>query len=371
MARKGENIYKRKDGRWEARYKRGRRDNGKIIYGSVYGKTYGEVKKKSILLKAKYAVSDERVISPYIGNLEDWFQFWLENKVQGHVKITTYSNYKRLSDKHILPLLGKVSLMKINKMTLDTFLLHLQNKNLSAGSIKNIFILLKKCLDDAWKQGYVLDKCWETVSLPKKKKKENYVLTLKQQKKLEFYAFQEINCSPIILSLYSGMRIGEISGLKWDDIDFENDLIFVKRTVSRIVNEDPNGPKTKLVLGTPKSSNSLRKIPMASNLKQYLEEKKALSKSNYVVSSGSGLMEPRTISNHFKKINISANIPIVNFHILRHTFATRCMENGMDIASLSRILGHQSTKMTLDTYAGSLMETRRKGMEELDKLFKI
>lgn len=371
MARKGENIYKRKDGRWEARYKKGRKENGKIIYGSIYGKTYGEVKEKAILLKAKYAVNDKRAISPYIGNLEDWFHFWLEDNVRGQVKETTYSNYKRISEKYILPLLGSLSLMKIRKKNIDLFILNLQNKELSAGSINNIFNLLKKCLDDAWKQGYILENCCERIVLPRKRQKEIQVLSLNQQKKLEFYAFQEKNCSPIILSLYSGMRIGEISGLSWNDVDFENNLIFVRRTVSRIINEDSNGPKTKVILGTPKSTNSLRTIPMANNLKRYLEKKQALSTSSYVVSNKEGLMEPRTISNHFKKVNIAANIPIINFHTLRHTFATRCLENGMDVASLSRILGHQSTKMTLDTYTGSLMETRRKGIEKIDKLLEM
>lgn len=371
MARKGENIYKRKDGRWEARYRKGRRSNGKILYGSVYGRTYAEVKQKSIIMKAKFATTNERSIHSYIGSLGEWIHFWLKKKVQRQVKETTYSSYIRLTEKHILPELGNIPLMKLQKRDLELFLLKLQQKNLAVGTINNILIFLKNGLDEALKQGYILENYCEKLTLPQKKKTEAQILTFSQQKKLEFYAFQEDTCSPIILSLYSGMRIGEISGLKWEDIDFENDLIHVRRTVSRIINEDPNGPRTKLIEGTPKSLSSLRVIPMAANLKQYLISKQMSSSSSYVISNTEKLMEPRTISNHFRKVNIAANIPIINFHVLRHTFATRCMENGMDVASLSRILGHQSTKMTLDTYTGSLMETRRKGMAELDKLLKI
>lgn len=371
MPKKGENIYKRKDGRWEARYSKGRRANGKIFYGSVYGKTYTEAKQKSIIMKAKYITTMERSINPYIGSFGEWFQFWLRKKVQGKVKETTFSNYIRLSEKHILPELGQIPLMKLQKKELESFLIALQKKGLSAGSISNIFNLLKNSLNEALKQGYILENHCEKLTLPQKRRKEVQVLPLSQQKKLEFYAFQEEICSPILLSLYAGLRIGEISGLKWEDIDFENDLIHVRRTVSRIVNEDSEGPRTKLVEGSPKSLSSLRSIPLAANLKHYLESKKLVSSSNYVVSNSDTLMEPRTITNHFKKVNIAAGIPLINFHVLRHTFATRCMENGMDVASLSKILGHQSTKMTLDTYTGSLMETRRKGMDEIDKLFKI
>ncbi|MBO0455056.1 tyrosine-type recombinase/integrase [Candidatus Enterococcus murrayae] len=371
MARKGENIYKRKDGRWEARYSKGRKENGRILYGSVYGKSYTEAKKKSIMMKAKYVSSMERTISPYIGNLGDWLNYWMTNKVKGQVKETTYSSYQQLIEKHLLPELGNVPLMKIRKKDIQVFLCSLQEKKLAAGTIRNIFTLLKNCLNEAQRLGYILENVCEQITLPKKKQKEISILTLKQQKKLELYAFQDRTCSPIILSLYSGMRIGEISGLKWQDVDFQNNLIHVKRTVSRIVNENPTGPRTKLIEGTPKSANSMRTIPLPPNLKKYLEEKQKAASSEYVVSDTDGLIEPRTITNRFKKTVAAADLSEINFHVLRHTFATRCMEKGIDVASLSKILGHQSTKMTLDTYAGSLMETRRKGMKELDKLFKI
>ncbi|MHC5372251.1 site-specific integrase [Enterococcus sp. LJL120] len=207
--------------------------------------------------------------------------------------------------------------------------------------------------------------------MPKTVKTQVPTLTSKQQQKLEKTAHSKMEYSPIIIALYSGMRIGEISGLRWSDIDFEDDLIYIRRTVSRIFNLDSTKSKTKLIIGSPKSESSIREIPIAKNLKNYLMDKRSFATSEYVIASQNGLTEPRSITNRFKKCLNEAKLQDINFHSLRHTFATRCLEQGMDVASLSKILGHHSIKMTLDTYAGSLMETRRKGISKIDELFQI
>ncbi|MTD39056.1 tyrosine-type recombinase/integrase [Erwinia sp. CPCC 100877] len=371
MARKGENIYKRKDGRWEARYIKRRMENGRIFYGSVYAKTYREVKTKVTILKAKHLETPQNFTSPYAGTLTDWMIYWLTTKARNKVKATTYSNYCRLAKRHILPSIGKHMLVKITAKELQTYVYELQRKQLSPGSIKNIFAIVRKCLSEAKKQGYLAENPCLYIELPKDRRKEVSVLTLEQQKRIERLAMKEENCSPVMISLYSGLRIGEISGLRWSDIDFKNDLIYVRRTVSRIVNEDSTTSKTVIIEDTPKSVYSFRQIPIATNFKQYLLEKARTSKSAYVISSDDKPTEPRTITNRFKKIVQLADISHVNFHVLRHTFATRCIEQGFDAASLSKILGHQSTKITLDTYTGSLLETRRKAMSSLDQLFEI
>jgi integrase len=368
MPKKGENIYKRKDGRWEGRYIKSRTSSGKIIYGSVYGRKYAEVKEKLLYVKAKHLEST-RQMNPYYGTLANWIKIWMTTKIKNQVKITTYSNYCRLIEKHILPSLGDLPLTKIKARDIQKFIYILQNKQLNPGSIKNIFNIVNKCLKDAKKEAYLYENPCDFVELPKMTKKEVKPLTMAQQRRLEMVAFQEEKCSPIILALYSGMRIGEISGLKWDDIDFENNLIYVKRTISRIIDENATASKTKIVAGSPKSANSNRQIPLAENLKNYLLEKQKQATCPYVIESENGLTEPRTITNHFKKMVHLAELKDINFHLLRHTFATRCLENGTDIASLSKILGHQSIKMTLDTYTNSLMETRRMAMDKLDNLF--
>ncbi|WP_265460130.1 tyrosine-type recombinase/integrase [Enterococcus sp. HY326] len=372
MARKGENIYKRKDGRWEGRYISSRTTTGKAKYSSIYGKKYEDVKRK-LLQKKVEQISDFTISKRTIKaeKYSEWLAYWIDKIEKKRVKKTTLSIYSRLVEVYINPSIGDLLLNEISSKKIDKFLEELQEKDLAPGTVRNIFNVVKKSLVDAYQQGYIREFPCKSVQLPKLIKHEVNTLTLAQQKKLECTALKETSCSAIIIALYSGMRIGEISGLQWRDIDFDEDMIYIRRTVSRIFSLDSVQTKTELTVGSPKSASSIRKIPIAKNLKNYLQEKRKNATSEYVIESSKELTEPRTITNRFKRILVETNLENINFHTLRHTFATRCLEQGMDIASLSKILGHQSTKMTLDTYAGSLMETRRKGISQLDTLLEI
>lgn len=150
MTKKGENIYKRKDGRWEGRYIKNRTEKEKIIYGSVYGKTYTEVKQRLTILKAKHLEAN-RPLKPYLGTFSEWINYWLTTKIRNEVKDTTYSNYYLLIKKHILPSLGHKLLVKIEHKDLQNFVYELQQKQLTSGSINNVFAIIKKCLAEAKK----------------------------------------------------------------------------------------------------------------------------------------------------------------------------------------------------------------------------
>ncbi|MBL1227571.1 tyrosine-type recombinase/integrase [Enterococcus sp. BWR-S5] len=366
MTKKGENIYKRKDGRWEGRYIKSRDVSRQIIYGYVYGKKYAEVKEKLTVMKAK-TIRTPFAINQYYGTLKDWISFWMVDIMKKNIKSTTYYSYYRLIDNHILQSLGDYRLHEITKKNIQDFVDSLERNGLSSGTIRNIYNILKKCLNAAVQREYLAGNPCIDIVLPKYRRKKVHALTLAQQEKLEAYAFQDKDCSPIILALYSGMRIGEISGLKWTDIDFEENTIFVKRTVSRILDESTTESKTKIDMNAPKTWESERMIPLATNLKDYLISKKRQACSDHVISCRGKFAEPRVINYRFQKIVAAAGLEKTHFHALRHTFATRCLENGVDIASLSKLLGHQSTRMTLDTYTDSMLEKRQEAIQILDE----
>ncbi|WP_430650176.1 tyrosine-type recombinase/integrase [Enterococcus larvae] len=366
LAKKGENIYKRKDGRWEGRYIKNRDVSHRIIYGYVYGKKYGEVKEKLTVMKAKI-IAAPFAINRYHGTLSDWLSFWMTDIMKKNIKSTTYYSYYRLIDNHILGTLGEGCLHEFSRRTIQDFIDSLEYSGLSSGTIRNIYNILKKSLNAAVQREYLEANPCKDVILPKYRRKKVHALTLVQQEMLETHAFRDKDCSPIILALYSGMRIGEISGLKWSDIDFEENTISVKRTVSRILNEATAASKTKIDMNTPKTWESERSIPLAENLKNYLLEKRKYACSDHVISCRGKFAEPRVINYRFQKIVASAGLEKTHFHVLRHTFATRCLENGVDIASLSKLLGHQSTRMTLDTYTDSMLEKRQEAIQILDE----
>ncbi|MFD1900679.1 tyrosine-type recombinase/integrase [Enterococcus termitis] len=320
-----------------------------------------------IFLKAKQ-LTTQGTFRAFQGTYGDWVAYWINNTVKRTVKATTYSNYFRLLNKHILPSLGEYRLTQIKTARLQEFVDNLVVKKLATGSIRLIFTIVNQSLNEAIKNEYLDQNPCKSVYLPKPTETNVHSLSNREQKILEALAFRESNCSPTILALYSGMRIGEISGLKWADIDFDKGLIRVHRTISRIIDEHSTRNKTELISSSPKTAYSSRVIPLAKNLKEYLLEKRQIASSEYVIHCRGKLAEPRVINYRFKRMIKETEFADIHFHVLRHTFATRCLEQGVDIASLSRILGHRSTKLTLDTYADSLLEHRQEVMKAVDAL---
>ncbi|MBP1047861.1 site-specific integrase [Enterococcus sp. BWM-S5] len=363
MARKGENIYKRKDGRYEGRYIKNRTENGKIVFGYVYGKKYNTVKNKLTILKSQYNQPDKSQLI-FQGSLADWLNRWLEYTVRRNVKVTTYAAYFGRVQRHIIPFLGSKKMALLKHTDITDFVYFLQNQALSPTTIKGIITVLKHALNQACKERYLTENPCEDVVLPKNRNTRVSAMTIEQQKRLEQVALQERSCSPVILALYTGMRIGEISGLKWSDIDFQSNIIQVRRTLLRVTCEG-DSKKTKLILSSPKTETSRRDIPLAENLKEYLLANQEKSDSEFLISCKKSFAEPRVINYRFKKITEKAGLGI-HFHVLRHTFATRCIEEGVDVATLSRLLGHSSVKMTLDTYTDSMWENRQVAISRLD-----
>ena len=175
-----------------------------------------------------------------------------------------------------------------------------------------------------------------------------------------------LTCVGIMLSLYTGMRIGEVCALTWDDVDLQELTIQIRHTVARIrADQTGRGEKTQLIIDTPKTSASRRDVPISSLLRTLLEQVRPASGAGYVLSGNEAFVSPRTFSSRYHSVLRSAGIPSFNFHILRHTFATRCIEAGMDAKTLSEILGHASVSITLHTYVHSSMDTKRFHLEKI------
>lgn len=364
--RKGENIYLRKDGRWEGRYPKGRKLNGKIKYGYVYGKSYGEVKQALYPLRIRYQ-SLQQIQGISAGTFGEWTAEWF-NEVREEVKPSTLSSYYYKLTKYIFPLIRDIPL---NELTLESgkCLLKELQKQLANSTIQVIFRIVNKCLNRAKKSGKITTNPFSELKLPKAKQKKVRALTLSEQKRVMKIAAKEKKGRgiPALLALYSGLRIGEIAALKWTDIDFETNLISVHQTYQRIP-ASHSLKKTQLILADSKTEASVRVIPISQTLRKLLLKHRKESKGSFVFSTNGQPCEPRLLTYHFHRIRLKAGLIQIHFHQLRHTFATRCLEAKKDISSVSALLGHASTQMTLDTYVDAMLEQRVQVIHELDGL---
>ena len=357
MARRGENIYKRKDGRWEGRYKNGFKPDGKTKYSSIYGKSYAEV--RSALVQKRVQIQKEATVCRL--KFGEIIQMWLKS-LKNTVKESTYANYLMKTEKHILSRLGGISYDKLTVENLNDFVAERLESGLSAKYVSDISVLIKSATKFAHRQFGYADKA-EFMSLPKKDTPaEKRILNSSEQNILTEQLMNDVNPSNagILLSAATGMRIGELCALKWSDFDFEKSTVTVSRTMQRIKNRDGQG--TKIIITSPQSRTSLREIPIPEFLKSTLAEIRT-NDDNFVITGTSKFVEPRTMQYRFRNILKRFNLPQVNFHSLRHMFATRCVALGIDVKTLSEILGHSSVKITLDRYVHSSMERKQSCMK--------
>lgn len=303
----------------------------------------------------------------------DVLTLWLENN-QIHYKGATLNKYRYLIKTHILPQLGELKLSEIKSIDINTFLNEKIEKGrldkkggLSASYVRSMMLIIRSALSFAADENMCLP-LKSPIYKPVLPKKAHRILSSEEQRRLENYLIQNKNATNIgvLLSLYSGLRIGEICALKWDDIDFNNNVIHVRHTVARVSNCNTFAQKSsKLIIDSPKTRASVRDIPILSMLLPSLREAFEKSNSNYVVSNSENFVSPRTFEYRYHCILKQCDLNSINFHMLRHTFATRCIQSGVDVKSLSEILGHSNISITLDTYVHSSIEMKRTQLEKL------
>jgi len=362
---KGENIFKRKDGRWEARYVKGYELSGKIKYGFCYGKTYKEAKEK--VLKCKAALVSGQPIPK--NHSRHRFSFYCDEwlaSARGNIKEATFVKYASNLEKHIKPKLGGCYPLGISTALIDRFrdeLLFMDE--LSPKTVKDILVLLRSVLNYTAKQ---FPNAFPQIEInyPKDSKKEMRVLSRDEQQRLVGYLLAEMDeCKfGVLLSLFTGIRIGELCALRWENISLQDNTIRITSTMQRL--QDMNGDaKTKILIGTPKSDTSQRTIPLTEQAAELCGRMHPRSKAAYVLTGTEKYMEPRTLQYRLEKYTKDCGLEGVHFHTLRHTFATRCVEVGFEIKSLSEILGHASTTITLDRYVHASIELKRDNMSKL------
>ena len=356
MPRRGENIFKRKDGRWEARYVKEITVDGKKKYGSVYAQTYSEVKAKQQLYISQPQLTLQKCKAP---TLDLVMSEWLA-KCKNQLKISTYQKYQTIIQNHISKQIGSLPINHITTDTISQFTdcLISDTNLLSRETINQILVVLSRGLEYA-KEHYKTV-CPE-IHFLKCAKPSIRVLSLLEQQSLVGYlqGQSDVFSFGILLALYTGMRIGEICALQWEDISVET--IWIKRTMQRL---KTNTNKTEVMILPPKTASSDREIPIPQTLLSAIAERRKAS--GFVLLQVNGnIIEPRLLQNKFTKITKACGLSNAHFHTLRHTFATRCIEAGVDVKTLSEILGHSDVKTTLNKYVHSSMELKQNCMNKL------
>lgn len=373
MPRKGENIYKRKDGRWEGRFIR-QRISGVAQYGYIYGKSYLEVKKK--LESEKIRCYQEANVQK--GNEQEFkiiCELWLTD-IRSTLKESSYIRYRNIVSNYVIPHLGNIVTSAINYALLSTYVSELlssggvKRTGLSNKTVADILVVIKAVLKYASRCKYEVDLSAMNVAV---KQKNVSVKTLEADDYKRLIKHLQADPNPlnrgILICAFTGIRIGELCALTWGDFSFEKRILHIHKTMQRLQTQDGDS-KTSIQITEPKSPCSVRDIPIPEILMRYLD--KLGNKDAYILSGNSvNYVEPRTMQNHFKRILKQCNIENVNFHVLRHTFATKCIEIGFDIKSLSEILGHANVNITLNRYVHPSMDLKQQNMDKLSDIFAV
>lgn len=290
---------------------------------------------------------------------------WKEEKKK-YVKKSTYAAYQLLIQNHIKPYFG--DLYEVNEEKVQQFVFDKLDAGLSEKTIRDIIIVLKMILKFGIKNGY-LEYVQIDAKFPSKQEKKNLdVLSKADQKKFmehlrNNFTFKNLG---IFICLSTGMRIGEICGLRWCDVDTAEGVIKVRHTLQRIYIIEGETRHTELLLDTPKTANSVRDIPMSSELLKMLKSlNKVVNKNYYVISNDIKPIEPRTYRNYYKKLCKQLDIPELKFHGLRHSFATRCIESKADYKTVSVLLGHSNISTTLNLYVHPNKEQKKKTIDKM------
>ena len=305
---------------------------------------------------------------------KDWLKEWLDNYIEPTAKTRTFSRYSEIVEQHIIPRLGELELDELTPSVLQHYITELlqsgnlkTGRGLAANSVSAIINVIQNSLRTAFNLGYTKEYTADRIKRPKSQGKDVSCFSIQEQKKIEQAVMnsKKDKMFGVMLCLYTGLRVGELLALRWTDFDLKKGHLSVSRSC-----HDGKGKDGKYIRieDTPKTSSSRRIIPLPKQLLPIIKEFKKKSNSEYVVSCNDKPLSVRSYQRSFDLLQRKLGITHRGFHSLRHTFATRALECGMDVKTLSEILGHKSPTVTLNRYVHSLMEHKQDMMNRLGKL---
>jgi len=364
------NLRKRKDGRWEGRYTAGRDpETGRAIYKNVLGKTQAEAKAKLKQAIEKAKGLDAAKVGRY--TVGQWMEVWFEHYAKVKVRPSSHQTYRGYIDNHIKPNIGKIPLEKLTSLELQKFYKKLlekgrvdrleskhQSKGLSAKTVRNIHQIISSAMKLAQEQKLISTNPADGCALPRLEHREMQTLPVEQLQSFLREARDSGVFELYYLELATGLRRGELLGLKWEDIDLERGDLRVRRQIARINGEVVEAPL--------KTKNAYRTLPLAEDTIGVLEaQRKKTGSSQWLFpSTTGGPISPDSVLHMLHRVLKRAGLPRVRFHDLRHTFATLALQNGVDVKTVSGMLGHFSAGFTLDTYAHVTTASQRQDAEK-------
>lgn len=366
------NIRKQSDGRWEGRYTAGYDpQTGKRIIKNVLGKTQAEVKAK--LAKALEDSKELDIVRTDEYTVAEWLRLWYELYAEPNVRPTTAASYRRNIELHVIPHIGDIKLNRLTSRELQKFYKDLlengrlreaqkeKNPGLSNSTVRGIHMMLHNALDRAVRERLILRNPTEDCIIPKLEKKEMKILRPEDIKAYLAAAERRGVLPMFYLELVSGVRKGELVALLWDDLDIEQRTISVsKQALSR--------PGGEIVVNRPKTENSIRAISIPQEAVDLLVEEHQKHPDNPYMfpSPKTGEMYyPDSVVNLHKKLLQDAGLGHIRFHDLRHTFATMALQNGVDVKTVSAMLGHYDAGFTLRTYTHATRQMQEQASEKM------
>ena len=378
-------IRQRTDGRWEVRISGGIDfATGHKMRASRYASTEEEAVQALNQLRVQFG-SSRRKVSPML--LGEWLDFWLQTYMISSLKQSTYASYQTYARVHFKPALGEVPLKSLSTRILQQFYNYkFEEEGLSPKSIRNMNLYLHKALSQALQEGLIDSNPASGVTLPRARRPQVEILTRDDQAKLVRATYHHRYGVFVRLVLMTGLRMGELLGLRWEDIDFHSNMLHIQRTLNRLQKRDLpdtfSGNRTEIVIQEPKTENSIRTIPLLPQLIKDLmtwrslqEIDRAAAGEQYqdtgmiVTNPMGGYIEPRTFKKYYDQILEIARLRHFTFHTLRHTMASMLYFNGVDSVSISKRLGHAQVSTTANIYAHVMEAADQKNADILADIF--